>query len=108
MPQRKNSTPGTLEGDIFSMSEWISAALQSSGYAADFSPESITEIERFFEEHAEDGEPRPGGLLSEQLGPRLFALGSYCGEVLRRELGGTWLTDDDDPEGDVGEEAEEP
>jgi hypothetical protein len=93
--------PRRLVDDISFAAQWISTALTSSGYDADFSPESISEIERFFEEHAKDGEPVADGLLAQDLGQRLFGLGSYCGEVLRRELGGEWITDDDDPEGEV-------
>ena len=90
-----------LEDDVQAMSAWIATALNSSGYQADFSPDSINEIERFFSEHSRRGEAIPGGLLTENVGAKLFALGSYCGEVLRRELGGIWLTDDDDPEGEI-------
>jgi len=91
----------SLAEDIPVGADWISEALQSSGYKADFSPESIAEVERFFGEHTDDGAPKPGGLLASGLGGKLFALGSYCGEVLRRDLGGEWLTDDSDPKGEV-------
>jgi hypothetical protein len=90
-----------LADDIPVAADWIARALTSSGYKADFSPASITEIERFFQTHVKEGKAVPGGLLSQDLGGRLFALGSYCGEVLRRELGGRWLTDDSDPRGEI-------
>jgi hypothetical protein len=101
LPSRAAAPGASLERDIHTMAEWVSTALKSAGYKADFSPESIREIERFFVEQTHDGEPVKGGLLAEQLGPRLFALGSYCGETLRRELDGQWLVDDDDPQGEV-------
>lgn len=91
----------TLEQDIPKSADWIAEALNSSGYKADFSPASIAEVERFFSEQTLNGAPKPGGLLAEGLGGKLFALGSYCGEVLRRELGGAWKTDDADPKGEV-------
>jgi hypothetical protein len=90
-----------LQDDIPVAAQWISSALQSSGYRADFTPQSIAEVERFFREQTKDGEPISGGLLAQDLGSRLFALGSYCGEVLRKELGGHWQTDDNDPEGEI-------
>lgn len=91
----------TLKEDIPASAEWISTALISSGYKADFSMDSLKEIERFFNEHSQEGEPVPGGLLSESLGSRLFALGSYVGEVIRRSMGGEWITDDSDPDGEI-------
>lgn len=91
----------TLKEDIPASAEWISTALISSGYNADFSMESLKEIERFFNEHSQEGEPVPGGLLSESLGSRMFALSSYVGEVIRRSIGGEWITDDSDPNGEI-------
>src|SRR5260221_8286767 len=82
---------GKILEDLTSGYEWIAKALQSSGYVADFSPDSLREIERFFEEQTLNGAARPGGLLSESLGARLFALGGYVGEVIRRERGGHGL-----------------
>ena len=92
---------GTLLEDLISGADWISAALTSSGYRADFSGESLRELDRFFDEHTTDGAATPGGLLSEDLGSRLFAIGAYLGEVVRRAKGGTWQTDDEDPEGEI-------
>ncbi|MER8579785.1 hypothetical protein NKG95_13780 [Mesorhizobium sp. M1423] len=95
------SAPRRLQEDIPIAAQWISNALQSSDYGADFSPQSISEVERFFREQTKDGEPISDGLMAQDIGSRLFALGSYCGEVLRKELGGHWLTNDDDPEGEI-------
>lgn len=91
----------TLADDIPVAASWIAKALSSSGYKADFSPGSISEVERFFEEQTRDGRPVANGLLDKNVGARLFALSCYCGETLRREIGGEWITDDDDPHGEV-------
>lgn len=91
----------SITDDAAEAAEWIATALTSSGYQADFSPPSLWEIDRFFEEHSSEGEARSGGLLSEDLGSRLFALGAYTGEVIRRDLGGVWAGDDDDPEAEI-------
>jgi hypothetical protein len=88
----------SLREDIDTAADWISQALQSSGYAADFSPHSLWSIDRFFDDNSRDGRPTPDGLLSDDLGSRIFALGAYVGEVIRRSLGGAWQADDDDPE----------
>lgn len=95
---------GTLLEDLKSQSAWIAKALQSSGYRADFSLESLREIDRFFEDHSSCGNPKSGGLLSQSLGSRLFALGAYVGEVLIRANGGNWRTNDTDPDGELNVE----
>ncbi len=92
---------GSLVEDAGRAAEWISTALNSSGYRADFSIDSLREIDRFFDEHSHQGRPVPGGLLSEDLGSRIFSLGSYVGEVIRRTHGGSWRGDDSDPEGEI-------
>ena len=92
---------GSLLEDLRVGADWISLALRSSGYLADFSPESLAEVDRFFDEHSREGHPAPGGLLAEDTGSRLFALGAYVGEVIQRRLGGDWMADDNDPAGEV-------
>ena len=92
---------GTLKDDIESSSNWIATALSSSGYNADFSLSSLKAIDQFFEMNSAEGRPTPGGLLSEDTGSRLFALGSYVGEVLRRLSDGQWVADDNDPRGEI-------
>jgi len=91
----------TLLEDIQTSANWIATALASSGYHADFSLASLREIDRFFDEHSRDGQAVTNGLLSENLGSRMFALGGYVGEVIRRTHGGSWQTDDQDPEGEL-------
>ena len=95
--RKKNS----VTDDAVKAAEWVASALTSSGYAADFSSGSLWEIDRFFEEQSLRGEARPGGLLSEDLGSRIFALGAYTGEVIRRDLGGDWEADVNDPEAEI-------
>jgi hypothetical protein len=87
--------------DAFASADQISRALSQSGYNADFSLESLKDVDRFFDEQATSGKAKPGGLLSQQLGARLFALGSYVGEVIRRHNGGQWQGDDNDPQGEI-------
>lgn len=94
----------TIREDIQTAAEWIAEALTVSGYDADFSPNSLVEVDRFLSEHSVDGQPVPGGLLAESLGARLFALGAYSGEVVRRNVGGEWRGDDDDPSVEVNVE----
>ncbi len=95
---------GSITDAVDTAAKWVATALTSSGYKADFSPASLWEIDRFFEEHSQNGQAVPGGFLSEQLGTRIFAIGSYIGEVLRRALGGKWVGDDNDPEVEINVE----
>jgi hypothetical protein len=90
-----------IVSDVGASAEWVAQALSSSGYKADFSLESLKEIDRFFDEHAPKGRPTPDGLLSQDLGSRLFSIGSYVGEVIRRKAGGAWHGDDSDPQAEI-------
>jgi hypothetical protein len=87
--------------DALSSAEWISKALISSGYKADFSLDSLREIDRFFEEQTADGKAKAGGLLSEKLGQRIFGISAYVGEVIRRKFGGKWEGNDADPQAEI-------
>jgi hypothetical protein len=87
--------------DALASAEWVSRALSQSGYHADFSLESLKQVDRFFDEQVFEGKAKVGGLLSEQLGARLFAIGAYVGEVIRRLNGGQWQGSDDDPKAEI-------
>lgn len=91
----------SIVSDTLTSAEWVAYALSASGYRADFTLESLGEIDRFFDDHARGGVVRPDGLLSEQFGSRIFAIGAYVGETLRRQLDGEWIGDDKDPEAEI-------
>ena len=78
-----------LIDDLELASKWVAKALNSSNYQADYSVESLKEIDRFFKE-----ENRPDGILSKNVGQILFSLGAYVGDVFIKEFGGKWVTDD--------------
>jgi hypothetical protein len=62
------------------LSEWIQKSrhlAESSRYIADFTPAGLWQIDRFFDAQAQGGIARPGGLLSQDLGSRLFAVGAH-------------------------------
>ena len=92
---------GTIKEDIQAGADWIARALNSSGYRANFTPQSLWEIDRFFDEQSQNGVARPRSLLSKDLGKRIFSIGSYIGEVVRRRLGGEWIGDDNDPQVEI-------
>ncbi len=89
--------------DAQEAADWISEALTSSGYEADFSIASAKELDRFYDDQmAGPGTPKPGGLLAEDRGPRLFALGAYIGELIRRNSDGwEWVPANDDPDDEL-------
>lgn len=86
----------TLKEDILLASEWVVKALNSSGYKADYSLESMKEIDRFFDEQSSET-----GIISQNRGTILFGLGAYIGETAIRLYGGEWIYDDNAPEGEV-------
>jgi hypothetical protein len=92
---------GAVIDDATKASTWIATALSSSGYVADFTAASLWQIDRFFDEQTQGGAAKPGGLLAQDLGSRLFAVGAYIGEVIRRERGGEWVVDDNDPQAEI-------
>ncbi len=91
----------SIEDDVVGAADAVAPALVTSGYRADFAPASVWELERFFVEHTAGGAPTPGGLLAADTGKRVFAVGCYLGETLRRNLGGRWFGDEDDPNTEV-------
>lgn len=78
-----------LVDDLELASKWVAKALNSSNYQADYSVESLKEIDRFFKE-----ENKPDGILSKNVGQILFSLGAYVGDVFIKEFGGKWVTGD--------------
>lgn len=94
--KEEHGSETTLKEDILSASDWIVNALNSSGYNADYSLDSMKEIDRFFDE-----QNTPTGILSRNRGQILFGLGSYVGQTAIKLYGGEWITDDEDPEGEI-------
>jgi hypothetical protein len=86
--QRKSSAMGRLEHDIALSAGWVSRTLESSGYRADFRPNSLREVDRFFDDAGLRDLP------PEELAAQVFAMGAYIGEVVRRARGGEWLAPD--------------
>ncbi len=80
-PKSENKNAHTLKEDILISSEWIVKALNSSGYKADYTLESMKEIDRFFDE-------QKTGILAQNLGSTIFALGSYVGQTAIKLYGG--------------------
>ncbi len=98
MPQTNNppNNNTSLEHDIKASCEWVIRSLNSSGYKADYTLESMKEIDRFFDE-----QNTPTGILSLNKGQILFALASYIGETVIKLYGGKWVIDENDPECDI-------
>jgi hypothetical protein len=83
-------------------------ALARAGYRVDYSLGSLGEIDRFLEDQAPQGIAKPGGMLAADPGQRVFALGAYVGEVIRREFNGRWYCPVDSAEGAVALEVRLP
>jgi hypothetical protein len=95
---RTPASAGILK-DVSEASENGAKALNALGYKADFTFESIRELERFMKDNVEpEGGAKAGGQLTASMGSKLFLLGAYLGETIRRKVGGVWHGDDSDPE----------
>ncbi len=81
---------GTIYEDIVTAADQIATELGEHGYRLDFTLASLAEVDRFLDENADPGSTATDTLLSGRLGPWMFGLGSYSGEVLRRAIGGEW------------------
>ena len=90
----KKTSISSLEKDIDEYSEWITTALNHSGYLADYTLESMKELDRFIDEEND-------GIIARQRGRILFAMGAYVGKTVIKLYGGEWITNDRDPEGEL-------
>jgi hypothetical protein len=82
--------------DAMEAAEWMAKRLADIGYKGGFSLESLKDVDRFFDEQAANGKPKPGGHLSHHFGMQIFALGAYVGETIRRIGDGQWRGNDSD------------
>jgi hypothetical protein len=81
---------GTIYEDIATAADAVAEELTGHGYALDFSLDSLREVDRFFDDNSAPGIDKDDSLLADRLGPWMFSLGAYAGEVVRREIGGRW------------------
>ena len=58
--------------DAVEAADWMAKSLAGWGYKADFSLESLKDLDRFIDEEAPDGKPKPGGHLAQQFGAHIF------------------------------------
>ena len=92
----------TLKEDIKYHSEWLIKAFKEDHIFLDYSIGSLIEVDRFFNQHAINGQAIKGGRLSKNLGAVLFSIAAYVGDCLIKNVKGCgWVTDDEDPEGEI-------
>jgi hypothetical protein len=82
--------------DAVEAADWMAKSLAGWGYKADFSLESLKDVDRFIDEEAPDGKPKPGGHMAQHFGMHIFGLGAYLGETIRRQGEGQWEGNDRD------------
>jgi len=93
---------GSLRKDIENGSQWAVKAFKALGKNLDYSVKSVEHIENVFEEQFVDGQPIDGGLFSDGLGGKVFAIASYVGEVIIRNTKNTdWEFDPSDPNNEM-------
>ena len=94
---------GKLAEDVLTYADWAKNNLNTTGYNVDYTLESMKEVERFFVEQSQDG-----GALTNSPGSILFGIGSLIGETIIKTYGGKWVTDDNDPQGEINVSVELP
>jgi hypothetical protein len=82
--------------DAVDAADWMATSLAGWGYKADFSLESLKEVDRFIDEETPDGKPKAGGHLAQHFGTQIFGLSAYLGETIRRQGDGQWEGNDRD------------
>ncbi len=82
--------------DAVEAADWMARSLSGWGYKADYSLDSLKDVDRFIDEEAPGGKPKPGGHLAQQFGAHMFGLGAYVGETIRRLGEGQWEGNDRD------------
>ena len=93
---------GSLKRDIKKSSELLIKMFKLMNKELDYSIKSVEQIETVLSEEFENGEPKPKGLFSSDLGFKLFSISSYIGEVvIRNTKASKWVTDDKDPAGEL-------
>jgi hypothetical protein len=96
----KRATPDafrpSIVRDAVEAADWMAKSLAGWGYKADFSLDSLKEVDRFIDDEAPSGKPRPGSHLAQQFGANMFGLGAYLGETIRRLGEGQWEGNDRD------------
>jgi hypothetical protein len=89
----------TVAEEIEAGADWASRALIESAYRADFSPASLTEVDRFLVQeslgYVKGSEALLGGDLD------VWAVGVYVGEVIRRASDKEWRWDAGFAQGDA-------
>lgn len=93
---------GGIESELRPAAEGVARALNLLGYRADFSFESLAEVERFLSDNVHpEGGKKESGELAEDSGYKIFSLGAYVGEVLISATEGKWICDDSDPRAEI-------
>jgi len=82
--------------DAVEAADWMAKSLAGWGYKADYTLDSLKDVDRFIDEEAPGGKPKPGGHLAQQFGSHMFGLGAYVGETIRRLGDGQWEGNDRD------------
>lgn len=95
--RKKETDASDLLTDIKEAAAWAADNLKASGYLADYSLDSVVDLDRFITQEGQES----GVLRQEDRGIIFFAIGAYLGETLLNSYGGDWLVDDHDPQAEL-------
>lgn len=68
----------------------VVALCGAHGVELDYSIDSLRRVDDFIEKYCPQGVPTRGGPFYDQTLMKIFAVGLYVGEVMRRNVGGSW------------------
>lgn len=91
----------TLQDSIIHHSTWIVKAFAVDRLRLDYTVRSFMEMDKYFQLHAREGKPLPGGRLQRNIGHIIYCMGAYAGEtIIRQAAGSRWSALEDDPDGE--------
>lgn len=90
-----------IETEIREGHESLVSIFQDFGVPLDYSMESLQRIESYIEENYPRSEGGNNPFPAVRAGVKLFYLGAYLGEVLRKKVGGQWVFDERHPLGQI-------
>lgn len=91
-----------LQEEIHQSTIWLIKAFKELNLKLDYSVYSVRFIDNLIDAQFTEGKPNAKGIMSENTGPKLFAISAYLGEVvIRNTTGSHWVVNDEDPQGEI-------
>ncbi len=90
-----------IDTEIRDAHESLVSIFHDFGVDLDYSIESLHRIENYLEENYPSNQDAKNPFPAVRVGVKIFYIGAYLGETLRKKLGGNWQFDEHDPLGQI-------